>query len=553
MGQNFEATGHRARYLVVSRGEKTLRTKAQEMGQKLLNKALHNVEPLAQTEDPQAIAIQRNHYFGIKRLRPGFGRTNSEAVKVAHVLEALSGGSKIKYRDFKVTDVKVNKDGEVKSEKELNRRRQIWLLRRGWQKGNLLTGSVEKAHNTNVRIAKQDLRRATHAGLKGFVFGEREMVKALAEDRKDQRRINKAIGREKIWKIIPKMRWYGWRAGLVAKFSERNPHRVGKNSFQVGKTPDQLFNEAYAFITRFMDNKPDPGQKIGGPFEKWLTKIDEFQQSPAGVFAATVWGDKKLYDTATDAINWTTNINKAGSRDYLRHPLYSARNTGVLLLYQKRYERMEGKGWTALRFPLVIFGIPIAPVPKWAMRVFGPPPPLVIEKAADRRMERGDVAREAKLRSILNATDIRDPMAAQHQKVVAEQYVRAYEANAPRLDVFIDTLTDTITGKGNSAKDAMLRFAPKFVKKLFDSEESMTQAQKDARAIIHEANEAYGADPKPAKEQVEAILAYADRVLAAPLTKLERVRWEIAKKSAEKLKANYDQAMVIKARTQAQA
>jgi hypothetical protein len=182
----------------------------------------------------------------------------------------------------------------------------------------------------------------------------------------------------------------------------------------------------------------------------------------------------------------------------------------------------------------------------WLGRLLFPPPPLV-EKAADRAMERGDVAREAKLRAILSSPNLSNPIESRHQRIVAEEFIRAYQADAPRLDVFIDTIVDGTVGAINTVTDPVRKFVaesnliPDFVK-----DKIPPPSYDSPKSIVEEANEAYGIDPKPVKEQVDAILDYADLVLeSGELSNVERVRWEIARDAAERLDYNYQLAVGI--------
>lgn len=509
MARNPEVNSQKKRYLEIRydpKGGSRWARSSDFIQHRLIPRVLNHAEI---PNDTARVARLERSYHGRRRLRIG------EAEAVATIMESMTNGTKLRYKRFTVVDVKEGKKAKVIPEY----RSPFGLFwPGGWKNGFMLTRSVKHEHNKHMREAMRNLKRATHTRLVDRLTGKSTIKQTLDADEAFRDAIDE--GRSKVFE---------WRASLVSKIVERNPLRAGKKAFKIGRTSEQLFNEIYSTLVRAADdnNLMDPADMIHGPLEKPLKEVQRFQTTKTGAVLGIFAGGQKILDTVNDAISIGVSGNKILSRDSIRHPRVLLRSLGGGALYEFFYNEVS-------RY--------------WLGRTLFPPP-SVLELTNDKRMDRQVVAKLKKLEGILTA-DLPDGLSKKHQIVVADAYIRASNAAAPRLEVFSEAIMDKFDGVIGKSKDIQDKIAENsLVSKLLrrgGKAPVRTETSDDPRAILKEASEAYGGEPKSVKAQADAILEYGDRVLASTaLTKEERMRWERAVLEAKRLNGMYDQAVKI--------
>lgn len=465
----------------------------------------------ATQQSPLSVEFPRKKRFG--RL----GR--QEAKSVLQAIRAIGSqndqGTGFHGNMWKVETVKVRKDGREKV-KTLPK----WPY--GWE------AKLRRMHKREVRVARKDEKFALKTDVLSSVAGRNPVRKALKGASVEEALIRAADKSEVV------SGWGSWRARFRAKFAEGNPLRSAKFFLRPGQSRLETYGQIHSTMLQIADVQLDPVDKIHGPFEQGVKWLQGFQHGIGGALLTSVIGDIPFLNTIAARM---VDVNKAASRDAraeftARGALRVARRVGYIHWYGDFYNKKARKpgirGWVN-RFRFASDGL--------------------VEKATDRRMQRGNAAKWGKLEAIIRGNDWRTPLQRTHQKVVAQEFVHAYNAPAPILESFthlgvtkVNGTNDRVAAIGQQVREKIEGMLPTALRR------RVFEEQEDPRKAVKAAVEAYGGKPMSIGQQVEAIRAHVDAVLALPnLTKLETARWSIAKQTAERFASLYEDAQGVAA------
>lgn len=456
---------------------------------------------------PQSRELPRAVGFG-KYPRFGEGR------RIARAMQEMSGETSFDAGQWKVEAVRIDRKG---------RERATHLLRWpfGWE------APVRRAHKKDVRRAARALKHDIHVDAKGTLKGENPIRQALAREAEEAKVLQK-VDKEAVVSGL-----FGLRAKLLAKIAEGNPERVANGKFsrflKLGQSRAETYGQLHTMMLQVADEQLDPTDKIHGPFEAGVKALQKFQRGIGGAVLTSIVGDISLFNKLT---GWMINGNKIASRDARSELTIQGiarviRRVGFIDRYGKFYnQRAKKKGFGG-----------------WVNRFILYPPDSLVEQATDRRMQQGNIAKLGKTEAILRATNLTAPLERAHQRVVSEEFVRAYNAPAPQLEVLMHTgfssvgkASERVAGgaKNGAAKAGEIarkvtsrveRIVPKALRR---RKAQPAGAAVDPRKTLNDAIAAYGGRPLSTREQVEAILTHGQAVLAEPLTGRERARWQRA-------------------------
>ena len=476
------------------------------------NMGLHGLPHLVSTEPLQQAVIPRGR--GI--VRGGIRR--SERKPIARAIAEMgfaSEGTALWPKKWNIERVRVDRKG----------REHVMTLHEwpfGWG------AKIRKEHNKQVASARRVMPRVIQTDLVSSLQLRNPVRNALVREQVEHRKIVRADRKEGI----------GPLARLVAKFLEPQPLGISRLSFRVGDSRRSIYDQIHTTMLQMADEHLDPANRIHGPFDRVVKRLERFQKGPLGNLLTSSASDvpfvgaaiEKLFDLTSPMIT----INKALSRDArgevsVRAGLRILRRIKGIEAYGDAYQR-----WGFLRKLIM-------------------PEQSFVEDAVDRRMNRGNVAKFAKAEAIIRVDPrtLRNPLQVQHQRVVAEEFIRAYNAPAPILEQLINKGIDNVENKvGNVQKQAA-----QFGERVASAVESKLPSALRRKAVVatekpvdilKTAEEAYGGQPMSIRQQVDAILAHADEVLALPnLDKKARVLWQRSKEYAKRFNNLFNAAHAV--------
>ncbi|HYK08289.1 MAG TPA: hypothetical protein VEW42_02190, partial [Candidatus Eisenbacteria bacterium] len=428
-----------------------------------------------------------------------------EPKRIAWAMQELSEGkpqgTAYNGKNFKVEAVRIDRKGR-EHVIPLGR----WPL--GWE------GPVKRAHKRDVRIARRLMGKDLNIHALSTLKGQNPIRLALAREQAEAKVLEAAD------KNATVNGWFGWRARALALLAEANPERAANGLFanflKPGQKRDATYAQLHTMMIQVMDEQGDPSDKIHGPFEAQVKMLQKFQRGIGGALLTSVVGDIPWFNKLT---GYMINANKVASRDArtdmsIQGIARVGRRIALIDRYGKLYnEQTTGRG-----------------VWKWFKRAAVFPPDGLVEQATDRRMQRGNIARLAKTEAILLAQKWSSPLQEMHQQVVAEEFLRAYNAPAPQLEVLSHASMQSASQKAESTLLGALKVTEstrnaigKATKKAASLIPAPLRRRKapvaeqpavDPMHALQDANAAYGGKPMSVKEQVDAILAHADGVLA---------------------------------------
>ncbi|HSD98386.1 MAG TPA: hypothetical protein VLB73_01645 [Patescibacteria group bacterium] len=442
----------------------------------------------SENRTPVMVEIPRSNRFA-KRL------SADESARTAHAIAQhglpTAQGTSLDLSRWSIEEVRVDAKGQVKQRK----------IPRSWKR------KVRAAHMFEVSSSQARQNSTVHLDGMSRFLKKTPIREALRRESQEADRLKRAD------KSTVVSGWMGWRAKFVGLLAEGNPVRAANRYLKVGQSRHDAYGQIHTMMLQVADAQLDPADRIHGPFEQGVKLLQRFQRGVGGAAVSSLLGDVKGILKLSDSL---VTLNKFASRDAraelsLGGVLRVARRLFVI----DRYGRFYGKRGMMSR--LVLF-----------------PADSLGELAADRRMQRGNVAKLAKTEAILTAHFAEDSLEGMHQRMVAQEFIAAYNAPAPRLEFFTELGYDKVNELTHAVEDGAQHVAEKIQHPLRRGE--ATQKVKETKqGVVEQAASAYGDTPVSVAKQVEAILEHADTVLASGnLTPIERVRWTIAKDYAER-------------------
>lgn len=487
------------RFLVVT--EKVRTPLKHKIHQRLTGMGLNGFEDMTPAPQARQVVIPRNRGLGIN-LRHG------EAQKVAQAMEEMGQttfqGTDILGYKWHIDDVKIDRKGRARVT-GLGR----WMF--GWDT------AVKRAHKKNVKEAQRDLARATHTDGKSTRHKENPVKQSLKRENAEAKMLQAVDASATVHG------WQGWRAKGMALIAEANPYRSaeGKSSrfLKPGQSRGETYGQLHTMMLQVADAQLDPADKIHGPFEGGVKLLQRFQRGAGGAILSAFAGDIPLFTKGTNAM---VTGNKVASRDARSElTVRGIARVARRLLVIDKYGKFYGKQGFVGR---LIF-----------------PADSLVEQAADRRMQRGNIAKLAKTEATLLTPNVHSRLGQMHQRIVAEEFVKAYNAPSPLIEILTESAYKNIDGAventTKTTKNAVEKVVsqvekglPKFLRRRPKDDQNGQPV--NPREDLRKAIEAYGDKPMSTADQVAALLAHADSVLTLPLTPIERARWTIAREYA---------------------